>query len=98
MVVDFPAPFGPRNPKNWPGATLKVTSSTAINAPKRRRRAPHGDASPPPLPSALIGVGAVARIHPAILMASERNGSADAVLRPVSHGCARGIPRVEIWI
>ena len=24
MVVDLPAPFGPRNPKNWPGATRKI--------------------------------------------------------------------------
>ena len=38
MVVDLPAPFGPRNPKNCPVATLKVTSSTAVNSPKRRVR------------------------------------------------------------
>ncbi len=36
MVVDLPAPFGPRNPKNCPGATLNLTSSTAVSAPKRR--------------------------------------------------------------
>ena len=38
MVVDLPAPFGPRKPKNCPGATLKVTSSTAVSSPKRRVR------------------------------------------------------------
>src|SRR5215469_14245116 len=36
IVVDFPAPFGPRNPKNCPGATLNVTSSTAVKSPNRR--------------------------------------------------------------
>ncbi len=36
MVVDLPAPFGPRKPKNWPEATLSVTSATAVSAPKRR--------------------------------------------------------------
>src|SRR5580658_990291 len=38
MVVDFPAPLGPRNPKNWPGATRKFTSCTATRSPKRRVR------------------------------------------------------------
>src|SRR5882762_7566566 len=36
MVVDFPAPLGPRNPKNCPGATRRFTSRTATNSPKRR--------------------------------------------------------------
>ncbi len=26
MVVDLPAPLGPRKPKNWPGATVRLTS------------------------------------------------------------------------
>src|ERR1041384_4775697 len=34
MVVDFPAPFGPRNPSTSPLLTLKDTSSTAIFEPK----------------------------------------------------------------
>src|SRR5271163_1358130 len=38
MVVDFPAPLGPRNPKNWPAATRRFTSCTAIKSPKRRVR------------------------------------------------------------
>src|SRR5271170_1316123 len=38
MVVDFPAPLGPRNLKNWPGATRRLTSCTAIKSPKRRVR------------------------------------------------------------
>src|ERR1700722_13948543 len=38
MVVDFPAPLGPRNPKNWPGATRRFTSCTATKSPKRRGR------------------------------------------------------------
>ena len=38
MVVDFPAPFGPRNPKNCPGATLKVTSSTAVSVAEAPRK------------------------------------------------------------
>ncbi len=38
MVVDFPAPFGPRKPKNCPGAMLKLTPSTAVKSPKLRVR------------------------------------------------------------
>src|SRR5271156_1098483 len=38
IVVDFPAPLGPRKPKNWPGATRKFTSCTATKSPKRRVR------------------------------------------------------------
>jgi hypothetical protein len=33
MVVDFPAPLGPRNPVTRPGAAVKLTSSTAVKAP-----------------------------------------------------------------
>jgi hypothetical protein len=33
MVVDFPAPFGPRNPVTRPGRTLNVRSRTAYLAP-----------------------------------------------------------------
>ena len=33
MVVDFPAPFGPRNPVTRPSRAVKVTSSTAVNPP-----------------------------------------------------------------
>ena len=33
IVVDFPAPFGPRNPVTRPGSARKVTSSTAVYAP-----------------------------------------------------------------
>ena len=36
MVVDFPAPFGPRKPKNCPGATRRSTPSTATSSPNRR--------------------------------------------------------------
>src|SRR5271165_925466 len=36
MVVDFPAPFGPRNPKNCPAFTRRSTESTAVNGPNRR--------------------------------------------------------------
>src|SRR5689334_23730992 len=35
MVVDFPAPFGPRNPVIRPGASRNVRSSTAVMAPYR---------------------------------------------------------------
>src|ERR1019366_7089592 len=35
MVVDFPAPLGPRNPKISPRATSMETSSTATKSPKR---------------------------------------------------------------
>src|SRR5258708_707483 len=38
IVVDFPAPFGPRKPKNCPGATRRLTPSTAVKSPKRRVR------------------------------------------------------------
>ena len=33
MVVDFPAPFGPRKPKNEPRGTSRSTPSTAAFAP-----------------------------------------------------------------
>src|SRR5271157_4372903 len=29
-AVDFPAPFGPNNPKTVPGATVKLSSSSAL--------------------------------------------------------------------
>src|SRR5437879_2867901 len=38
MVVDLPAPLGPRKPKNCPGATRRFTPSTAMSSPKRRVR------------------------------------------------------------
>src|SRR2546421_11151618 len=33
MVVDLPAPFGPRNPSTSPRSTVKEISSTARNGP-----------------------------------------------------------------
>jgi hypothetical protein len=33
MVVDFPAPFGPRKPVTVPGRTSKLRLSTAMVAP-----------------------------------------------------------------
>ena len=36
IVVDLPAPFGPRNPKNCPGSTARFTCSTATSSPNRR--------------------------------------------------------------
>jgi hypothetical protein len=33
IVVDFPAPFGPRNPVTRPGLAVKLTSSTAVKPP-----------------------------------------------------------------
>src|SRR3990170_1108031 len=38
MVVDFPEPLGPRNPKISPFFTEKVILSTAVKAPKRFSR------------------------------------------------------------
>src|SRR5258707_1279156 len=35
MVVDLPAPLGPRKPKISPRATSSVTLSTAVKSPKR---------------------------------------------------------------
>ncbi len=36
MVVDFPAPFGPRKPKNCPAVTCRSMASTASNFPNLR--------------------------------------------------------------
>ena len=36
MVVDFPAPLGPRNPVTRPGWAVKLTWSTAMNSPYLR--------------------------------------------------------------
>jgi len=33
IVVDFPAPFGPKNPKTCPELTDKTISSTALTEP-----------------------------------------------------------------
>jgi hypothetical protein len=33
MVVDLPAPFGPRNPVTRPGRTVKLRPSTASLSP-----------------------------------------------------------------
>jgi hypothetical protein len=33
IVVDFPDPFGPRNPVTIPGRTSKLRSATAVVAP-----------------------------------------------------------------
>ena len=33
MVVDLPAPLGPRNPVTRPASAVKVTSSTAVKSP-----------------------------------------------------------------
>src|SRR5512136_602011 len=38
IVVDFPEPLGPRNPKISPRFTEKVILFTAVNAPKRFSR------------------------------------------------------------
>jgi hypothetical protein len=48
-VVDFPAPFGPRNPVTLPGCTTKLRSSTATLS--------HSVSSTPTyeLPSGIIG-------------------------------------------
>ena len=35
MVVDLPAPFGPRKPVTFPGCTVKVNESTASLSPYR---------------------------------------------------------------
>jgi hypothetical protein len=33
IVVDLPAPFGPKNPVTFPGATVKLISCTAVLLP-----------------------------------------------------------------
>jgi hypothetical protein len=33
IVVDLPAPFGPRKPVTWPGRTVKLMPSTAVFRP-----------------------------------------------------------------
>src|ERR1051325_5848636 len=38
MVVVFPAPFGPRNPRIWPSAAVKETSRIAARSPYRLLR------------------------------------------------------------
>ena len=35
IVVDLPAPFGPRNPYTLPFSMVKLTSDTAVCAPYR---------------------------------------------------------------
>ena len=38
MVVVLPAPFGPRNPRIWPGTAVNDTSCTATRSPYRLLR------------------------------------------------------------
>src|SRR5690625_6735481 len=38
MVVDLPAPFGPRNPEMAPSGTVKLNPSTAVTWPYRFER------------------------------------------------------------
>src|SRR5689334_18056882 len=52
MVVDFPAPLGPRKPKTYPRATSRLTSFTATKSPKRRVRPRKETAGAFSLPSA----------------------------------------------
>ena len=33
IVVDFPAPLGPRKPKTWPGSIRRLRSATAVTLP-----------------------------------------------------------------
>jgi hypothetical protein len=33
IAVVLPAPFGPTNPKSWPGPTVKLSPSSATVAP-----------------------------------------------------------------
>src|SRR5919109_2416959 len=42
MVVDLPAPFGPRKPTTWPRSTAKETWSTAVT-PSNRLETPSTD-------------------------------------------------------
>ena len=61
MVVDLPAPFGPRKPKVSPGSTRKSTPRTASTSPYRFSRPDdldgrrallnHGDIPPLDFPS-----------------------------------------------
>src|SRR5258707_15491362 len=46
MVVDFPAPLGPRKPKTSPCATSSETLSTATKSPKRLTRFSRRTAGP----------------------------------------------------
>src|SRR5258708_3242354 len=46
IVVDFPAPLGPRNPKISPRFTVSVTWSTATKSPKRLTRSLRTRAEP----------------------------------------------------
>src|ERR1700676_158589 len=71
MVVDFPAPLGPRKPKNWPAATCKSTPSTAVKLPKRRvsfsvRIAVSGITITTPSPAVSKVEQTLARVHESI--------------------------------
>src|ERR1700722_15295213 len=46
IVVDFPAPLGPRKPKISPACTSRFKSATAVKSPKRLTRFSMWTASP----------------------------------------------------
>src|SRR6266700_400204 len=70
MVVDLPAPFGPRNPKVWPGGTEKLTPRTASSSSNRLTRPSAWMAAAPCLEPLLIRIsGSVVRRHQRVQLA-----------------------------
>src|ERR1700678_83080 len=63
IVVDLPAPLGPRKPKNCPGATRRLTSCTAINSPNRRVRCSVAIAGEMGIEGALMELATVAQVQ-----------------------------------
>src|SRR5271167_1580611 len=66
MVVDLPAPFGPRKPKISPGVTSSDTSFTAMKSPNFFTRWSMWTAGP-------VRLGCMRRLTLAVVSTNERN-------------------------
>ena len=73
-VVDLPAPFGPRNPVIWPGATVKSNPSSALVRPNTFDRPRISTATwPSPWSAHRIGLAVRTVIAISFSLCAERN-------------------------
>src|SRR5690606_36121860 len=95
MVVDLPAPLGPRKANTSPGRTANDTSTTASRSPKRLPRPDTSTAGPSGGDAAAVGcVGVVVHVRIAALPEARWFGTGPVWRRLVGvAAAARGRPR-----
>src|SRR5579872_4631377 len=97
MVVDLPAPLGPRKPSTWPRGTSKLRSSIAVRSPYRLVRPSTAITSWESIGRGLELTGddrgrAAERLHPGHQLALARRATA-AARRPAEAPGDRPRPR-----